>query len=110
MSVNRGYQSPDSVILTFRCYLPLKHYDRDGRRVVLVRCCVHSPRQTVQDDVFKAGNMIQEILNRMDELISIYGVVAIFDLKGASLAHGMAMTPNIIKKAVTSWQVNIRVL
>ena len=51
-------------------------------------------------------NMVVDLLCRDDEAISVTGVVAIVDLKGVSLGHAMQMTPSIIRKAVSSWQVN----
>ncbi len=49
--------------------------------------------------------MIVELLCREDEAISLTGVVAIVDLVGVGFGHAMQMTPSIIRKAVSSWQV-----
>ncbi len=49
--------------------------------------------------------MVIEVMCRDDEAISLTGVVALVDLAGVSMSHGLAMTPSIIRKAVNSWQV-----
>jgi hypothetical protein len=50
-------------------------------------------------------NMLVDLMCRDDEAISMTGVVAIVDLTGASFGHAMQMTPSMIRKAVSSWQV-----
>ena len=49
--------------------------------------------------------MLVDLMCRDDEAISMTGVVAIVDLTGASFGHAMQMTPSMIRKAVSSWQV-----
>lgn len=42
--------------------------------------------------------MVLDVILYLDETISIYGCVAIFDMKGVTWRHGMQMTPTIIKR------------
>lgn len=42
--------------------------------------------------------MVLDVILYLDETISIYGTVAIFDMKGVTWRHGMQMTPTIIKR------------
>lgn len=49
--------------------------------------------------------MIVDLLCLEDEAISLTGIVAIVDLAGVGFGHAMQMTPSIIRKAVSSWQV-----
>lgn len=42
--------------------------------------------------------MVLDVILHMDETISIYGTVAIFDMKGVTWRHGLQMTPTIIKR------------
>lgn len=44
--------------------------------------------------------MVLDLVLRMDESVSIYGVVAIFDMAGVSWQHGVQMTPTIIKRYI----------
>jgi len=50
-------------------------------------------------------NMIVDLLCLEDEALSLTGIVAIVDLAGVGFGHAMQMTPSIIRKAVSSWQV-----
>lgn len=109
--------------------MPLPGRDEEGRKVIIIRATVHDPYKHKQDDVFKVClpftkrkspsnfsfffflfilqimNMVIEVMCRDDEAISLTGVVAVVDLAGVSMGHGLAMTPSIIRKAVNSWQV-----
>lgn len=42
--------------------------------------------------------MVLDLVLHMDESVSIYGVVAIFDMAGVTWQHGLQMTPTIIKR------------
>lgn len=43
-------------------------------------------------------------LDKMED-VSVYGVVAIFDMDGVSYGHARQLTTSMIRKAVHSWQV-----
>lgn len=42
--------------------------------------------------------MILDLALEADETISVYGVVAIFDMTGVGFAHAMQLPPGLIKK------------
>lgn len=42
--------------------------------------------------------MVLDLVLHLDETVSIYGVVAIFDMNGVTWQHGLQMTPTIIKR------------
>lgn len=42
--------------------------------------------------------MVLDVVLHLDESISIYGAVAIFDMKGVTWQHSLEMTPTIIKR------------
>lgn len=48
--------------------------------------------------------MILDLVLHLDETVSIYGSMAIFDMAKVSWQHGLAMTPTIIKRSVHSWE------
>ncbi|XP_046383324.1 retinol-binding protein pinta-like isoform X2 [Ischnura elegans] len=91
-------------MLKMGTFLPLLDKNDRGQQVVLIRAAVHDPRKHQQNDLFKTSNMLVDLMVHEDELISVYGVVAIVDLKGVSLGHALQMTPSIIWKAVHAWQ------
>lgn len=72
--------------------------------MILIRTAAHNPSIHQQNDVFKIGMMALD-LALIAEDTSVYGVAAIFDMKGVTLGHAKALTVQMIKKAVTSWQV-----
>ena len=90
--------------MLFSVFLPLLKRDEQGRLVVLIRTAAHDPSIHKQNDVFKVGMMALD-LALMEEDTTVYGIAAIFDMKGVGLGHAKALTVDIIKKAVTSWQV-----
>lgn len=90
----------------FRVFLPLLKRDSRGRLVVLIRTAAHDPETQAQNDVFKVGMMTLD-LALMEEDTSVYGVAAVFDMEGINQGHASALSINMIRKAVTSWQVKI---
>lgn len=46
--------------------------------------------------------MILDLVEAEDEYISVYGVVAVFDMSGVGLGHAMQLPPSLIKKWVLS--------
>lgn len=44
--------------------------------------------------------MVLDVVLYLDETVSIYGAVAIFDMRGVTLQHGLQMTPTIIKRCL----------
>lgn len=79
-------------------FLPLRVKDEHGRQVFVVRAAAHDPKIHRQSDVFKVGKMILDLVLAADETVSVYGVVAIFDMTGVHLGHAMALPPNMFKK------------
>lgn len=48
--------------------------------------------------IFQVCKMVLDLVLRLDESVSIFGVVAIFDMTGVTWQHGLKMTPTIIKR------------
>ncbi|XP_019872712.2 retinol-binding protein pinta [Aethina tumida] len=84
-------------------FVPLRQL-HDNKLVVIIKTAAHDPRRHKQDDVFKVGKMILDVACMECEIASVYGVVAIFDMTGVSLAHARQLPPRVIKKAVFAWQ------
>lgn len=42
--------------------------------------------------------MVLDVAIYLDESISVYGAVAIFDMKGVSWLHALQMTPTVVKR------------
>lgn len=84
-------------------FVPLKE-TFEKRMVIIIRVAAHDPKLYKQDFVFKAGMMILDIAARESEYCQVYGCVVIFDMSGVTIRHGREMTPNVIRRAVYSWQ------
>lgn len=84
-------------------FIPLK-MTYQNRLVVIIRVAAHNPKIHKQDDVFKAGMMVLDVVAKESEQCQIYGCVAIFDMAGVTIAHAAEMTPKVVKRLVFSWQ------
>lgn len=101
---NRDPQLPEiQELIRIGVFVPLRKY-QDNRLIVIIRTAAHDPKVHRQDDVFKAGKMVLDVAALENECVSIYGVTAIFDMEGVSLAHARQLPPSKIKKAVHAWQ------
>lgn len=91
-------------LLKLGVFVPLRCF-HENKLVVIIRTAVHNPKIHKQDDVFKAGKMVLDVaVKEYFENATIFGVSAIFDMKGVSLAHARQLPPSVIKKAVFAWQ------
>ncbi|GJQ88002.1 hypothetical protein Trydic_g12928 [Trypoxylus dichotomus] len=61
-------------------FLPLRKL-HNNMHVVIIRTAAHNPRKHKQDDVFKIGQMILDLLGLENEQLQIYGIIAIFDMQ-----------------------------
>ncbi|CAO1423148.1 unnamed protein product [Diamesa tonsa] len=103
--LNRDPHLPEMAdLLEVGAFLPLRLKDKENRQIVIIRTAAHNPSLHKQNNVFKLGKMILDVLVANDESIGVYGTRAIFDMKGISMGHAMQMTPSIIKRAVDSWE------
>lgn len=91
-------------LLDIGVFLPLRLKDTQNRQVVIIRTAAHSPKYHSQDNVFKLDKMVLDLLLHLDETISVYGIVAIFDMKDVTLGHALQLTPSLIKRTVESWE------
>lgn len=91
-------------LLDIGVFLPLRQKDTQKRQVVIIRTSAHSPKYHTQDNVFKLDKMVLDLLLHLDETISVYGIVAIFDMKNVTLGHALQLTPSLIKRTVESWE------
>lgn len=89
--------------MTLGVFLPLPDKDDQNRPIVVIRTSAHNPKKHSQNSVLKVSKMILDILLYMQPEMSKVGIVAIFDMTGVSLGHGLQMTPMHIKKCVESW-------
>lgn len=86
------------------CFVPLSKF-HEGRLVVIIRAAAHDPSQHDQNDVFKADKMMLDVaVKEHFENATVFGVAAVIDMQGVTLAHARQLTPRIIKKAVHAWQ------
>ncbi|KAK3865834.1 hypothetical protein Pcinc_028578 [Petrolisthes cinctipes] len=95
-------------ILELGAFLPLPGYDSEGRKVIIIRTATHDANTTPMDVVFKATHLIGDVLADEDEQSSVTGLVQVLDLHGVTAAHGLQMSPALVKKAMIIWQVRIR--
>lgn len=102
---NRNPYLPEiQKLLEIGVFLPLLERDDKGRTIIFIRVAAHNPYIHKQDDVFKVGLMTLDlVLDKMED-VSVYGVVAIFDMDGVSYGHARQLTTSMIRKAVHSWQ------
>lgn len=84
-------------------FVPLKD-DHEGKTIVILRIAGHNPRLHKIEDVIKVGLMILDLIAMENELMQIYGVIAIFDLENISFDHARQMTPTLIRRLVTAWE------
>lgn len=84
-------------------FIPLQKL-HNNQHVVIIRTAAHDPKKHSQDNVFKTGKMILDVLAHTNERLQIYGIIAIFDMENISLAHAKQLPPTRIKKAVHAWQ------
>lgn len=47
--------------------------------------------------------MMLDLVLAADQSISVYGIAAIFDMRGVTLAHALQLTPTLIKRSVEAW-------
>ncbi|XP_055523721.1 retinol-binding protein pinta [Wyeomyia smithii] len=91
-------------LLDIGVFLPLREKDELNRQVVIIKTAAHNPKCHSQDNVFKVDKMILDLLLYLDETISIYGIVAIFDMKNVTLGHALQLPPTLVKRTVESWE------
>ena len=91
-------------IISCGMYLPLPGYDKQGRKVILMRAGLSDPNTMKKDDEFKTSTMVMEAAMDGDSQAIIRGVVLIQDMEGMTLAKTLSMTPAVAKRAMTVWQ------
>lgn len=96
---NRDPFAPELVeLMDLGVFLPLRRKDPLQRQVFVIRTAAHDPKRHRQSDVFKVGKMILDLVLAADEAVSVYGVVAIFDMSGVHFGHALALPPAVFKK------------
>lgn len=102
---NRDPSLPElQEIIKLGVFVPLRKLYHN-QLVILVRTAAHNPRKHSQDNVFKVDHMILDIAALFEfEAAQIYGVISVFDMNGVGARHAAALTPGIVKRAVTAWQ------
>ncbi|KAF2349280.1 CRAL-TRIO lipid binding domain, partial [Trinorchestia longiramus] len=88
-------------------FLPLPDRDPKGRLTVIIRTGGFDAQTTHIEQVFRATNMISDIMCDEEEDVSVTGLNQILDMAGSTMSHTLQMTPAIVKKAMTVWQVRI---
>jgi len=85
-------------------YIPLPGYDKHGRKVIVMRGGLSDPNTMKKEDEFKASGMLMESALNGDKQAVIRGIVLLQDLEGMTLSHALAVSPAVMKKAMTVWQ------
>jgi len=88
-----------------RCggFVPMPKPLPNGERLVIIRVAKRDTERTPQEITFRVSNMMSALWAEQDETAQVCGIVGILDLKDATLAHAISMTPTLVKKAVTCW-------
>ena len=91
----------------YRFNVPLKGYDKNGRKVIILRSAVADPNKMTMADNFKTSMMLNELAMKdpsKDFQAQVCGVVIIQDVHGVTLSHMRSFSPAIGKKATTVFQ------
>lgn len=92
-------------LLEIGVFLPLLVKDDSNRHIFVIRTSAHNPKIHHMNDVFKISKMILDLALRLHPEISTQGLVAIFDMHGATLSHALQLNPALIKRSVESWLI-----
>jgi hypothetical protein len=84
--------------------VPLPLPDNKGRYIHIGRFAVLPP-ETKFVDLIKANTMMMDILMEEKDRIVICGSTHVFDLQKLTIAHMVEVTPAIVKKISTLFQV-----
>ena len=98
---------PRYVPIFYRFNVPLKGYDKNGRKVIILRSAVADPNKMTMADNFKTSMMLNELAMKdpsKDFQAQVCGVVIIQDAHGVTLNHMRSFSPAIGKKATTVFQ------
>lgn len=89
----------------FSLILPLKNTKGpDTPRVLLARSGIQDPSKFNMYTLIAVNSMIMDIIINEDDQAMIAGLVAVQDMKGATMAHMAQMTPSLAKKSATIFQ------
>jgi len=83
--------------------LPLKDYDREGRKVIIMRMGLWDPSKISLDALFRVVAMINQVVLH-DEQTQVCGIVSVQDMTGMSASILGAFSPSFAKKALACWQ------
>jgi hypothetical protein len=84
--------------------VPLPLPDEQGRCLILMRNGVYPPETKIAD-VVKVNMMTADILLEENDRMIICGSVNVMDHEKNTLAHMVQMTPSVVKKMTTLFQV-----
>ena len=91
----------------YRFNVPLKGYDKNGRKVIILRSAVADPNKMTMADNFKTSMKLIELANERSPCkyfqAQVCRVVIIKDFHGVTLSHMRSFFPAIGKKATTSF-------
>ena len=92
-------------LITCGLNVPIKGYDKHGRKVVILNGANLDPDKFNMTDQFRASLMINELMmNADDEQAGACGVVIIQDVQEASIGQLKNFSPSVGKKAMTIFQ------
>ncbi|XP_074029416.1 retinol-binding protein pinta isoform X1 [Leptinotarsa decemlineata] len=84
-------------------YVPLRELYQN-HLVVIIRTGAHDPKKHTQDNVFRTGQMLTDIITFLEyDCSTIDGIIAIFDMKGVTVWHAKPLTPSVVKRSVFGW-------
>lgn len=85
--------------------IPLPNtWSENSPRVILGRPGGYDPNLFKLEDIMKCFILIGDLLHEEDDQMIIAGQINVVDLKGATLAHFSAMTPQMMKKMAMMMQ------
>lgn len=93
-------------LLLFRINVPLKGFDKHGRRVMILRGSKADPSKFNMTEQFRASLMVNELVMKdcKDAQGQICGVVIIQDVQDVSAGQIRVFQPSVGKKAMTIFQ------
>lgn len=77
----------------------------NGARIIFGRPGIRDPNTTTMDHMLRTLYVMLDVVNAETECLSVQGVNVVIDATNLSFAHTAQMTPSVMKKASTIFQV-----
>ena len=97
----KGFNIPQ-----IRINVPLRGYDKHGRKVMVFQGSKTDPSKHSLDDQMRFSCMVAELwLKEQTDQACIMGMVGVQDFSGMTMGHAAQFSPAFGKKSMTVWQV-----